>query len=123
MNIQDVKETIITLENSENSLSNARNLAALYIIEEHMQSRLTTKYERSNDTVVKEFQDILPSYITYKETKRKYQMGEDTENKVITNLHSLCQEIYEFVSTLYSCTDSQEERNEISMLAKKISKF
>jgi len=123
MNIQDVKETIITLENSENSLSNARNLAALYIIEEHMQSRLQTKSERSNDKIVKEFQDILPSYFIYKETKRKYQMGENVKDKVIVDLRSLCQEIYEFVSTLYSSTDSQEERNEISTLAKKISKF
>ena len=123
MNIQDVKETIITLENSENSLSNARNLAALYIIEEHMQSRLQTKSERSNDKIVKEFQDILPSYFVYKETKRKYQMGENVKDKVIVDLRSLCQEIYEFVSTLYSSTDSQEERDEISTLAKKISKF
>lgn len=50
-------------------------------------------------------------------------MGENVKDKVIVDLRSLCQEIYEFVSTLYSSTDSQEERNEISILAKKISKF
>lgn len=63
--------------------------------------------------VKEELSDILPEYTKYREIKRKYQKKELTESAVILAMQNVCSEIRQFIQTLYSSTDMQEERNQI----------
>ena len=56
MDISTINDLIDELENSETSLSNIRNLSALYTVKAHLLG--TPNY----DTTTKELSDILPSY-------------------------------------------------------------
>ena len=97
------------LENSDLSLSNIRNLSSLYIVRKHLT-------ENTVDSVTTELNDILPSYIEYVNTKRKYQLHEITECSVYIQLEQVCKEIKEFLHILYSNTDTPKEREIIKNL-------
>jgi len=113
MNLAVINNMITELEkNDDTSLSNIRNLSALYIVRDHL------SIEESNDKTVSELNDILPSYIQYKAIKRKYQLGEASKERVLSYLKSVCKEIKEFMQTLYSGTDMQEERDILKQLVK-----
>ena len=105
MNIDTINELMEELEQSETSLSNIRNLSALYTVKAHILGSNVNV-----DRTEKELRDILPSYLQYIEIKRKYQLKETTVDALCTALNSLCSEINEFLHTLYSCTDSEQER-------------
>ena len=63
------------------------------------------------DTDVKvELDDILPQYKLYVAAKRRYQLGETTDEYVINALKGVCKEIREFIQALYSSTDMVKER-------------
>ena len=104
MDIGTINELIEELEQGETSLSNIRNLSALYNVKSHMLG--TQNY----DDTTRELSDILPSYLIYINKKRLYQMHEINEDTVIDALESLCSEINEFLRTLYSGTDTEQER-------------
>lgn len=110
MNISTINELIDELENGETSLSNVRNLSALYNVRTYLLG--SKKFDRT----AKELNDILPSYLNYIDVKRKYQLKEITETGVLLQLGNVCKEINEFIHTLYSGTDTPEERKVIKDL-------
>lgn len=112
MNLATINELIDELEQSETSLSNVRNLSALYNVKTHLIG--TSNY----DSVERELKDILPSYRQYIDSKRRYQLKEITLENVHINMKKLCQEIREFIQTLYSGTESQEERTILKKMIK-----
>ena len=114
MNVSTLNDLIDELEQSDMSLSNMRNLAALYTVKDHWIGNI--KF----DKVSAELNDILPSYIKYIDVKRKYQLHETTEDAVYIHMKELCREIKEFMAALYSGTDTPKEREMIKQLIKEI---
>lgn len=110
MNLTTINDLIDELEQSDTSLSNIRNLSALYNVKTH----LIGDYKFNN--TAKELNDILPSYIEYVNLKRRYQLKEISIDSVIIQLENVCKEIAEFLQTLYSGTDTEEERKYIHNL-------
>ena len=104
MNLQDINALIEEIEQSELSLSNVRNLSSLYIVRKELIENL------NYDNVETELNDILPSYIEYVKTKKKFQLNEVTEQAVFISMQTLCREIREFIQSLYSNTDTPKER-------------
>lgn len=101
MNITDINRTILELENDSTTFENCYKLASLYIIRE--------RYNR--DVVEQELDEILPQYIKYRDVKRKYQLGEISENAIERQIKVVCKEVTEFINTLYASTDMPAERN------------
>lgn len=114
MDINTVNALIDELEESDTSLSNIRNLSALYTVKAHLLG--TSNY----DSTTAELNDILPSYLQYIDAKRDYQMYKTTAKDVCINMQKLCKEIKEFIQTLYSNTDMPEERKIIEQMVKEI---
>lgn len=115
---KEIDAMIKMCENSENSLSNVRNLASLYIVQEHMKNAT----QRTVDSTERELSDILPQYKEYCDIKRKYQLRILPETAVHRSMQFLCKEIEEFIKTLYNNTDTKEERKMIKNLLIKIQK-
>ena len=113
LNLKDIDETIEELENGATTMANCQKLAYLYIVRDKI-----TKTD--SDTVVQEYSDILPSYERYKTEKTKYQLGGGNKQGIINYLSLLCTEIEEFIKTLYSSTDTPEER---AIIKEKITKI
>lgn len=109
-----INDLIDELEQSDTSLSNVRNLSALYNVKTHLLG--TELY--SNTT--KELNDILPSYLRYIEVKRKYQLHEINIDGILIELKNVCKEIQEFIQTLYSSTDTPEERDLLHILIEEL---
>lgn len=114
LSISTINDLINDFENGDTSLSNIRNLSALYNVKSHLLG--SNKFDRT----AKELNDILPSYINYTDAKRKYQLKEITETNVLLQLGNVCQEIKEFISTLYHSTDTPEERKIIKTLVSQL---
>ena len=112
MNIDTINEMIDELEEAEPSLSNIRNLSALYNVRSNLLG--TNKFDKTS----KELSDILPSYLQYIETKRKYQLHEVSDELLYINMKELCREIKEFIQALYSGTDTQTERDILNQMIK-----
>ena len=114
MDISTINDLIDELEKAEMSLSNIRNLSALYIVRNE-------KLDKTNqDAVTNELNDILPSYLKYIEIKRKYQMEEIGKEAVTSYLKSVCNEIKEFIKALYAGSDMPEERKLIKEMIREI---
>lgn len=111
MDITLINEMIDELEESETSLSNIRNLSALYNVKSHM---------RKEDNATKELSDILPSYLDYIDIKRQYQLHEMPPDAVYTAMCNVCKEIKEFIRALYSGTDTQKERDLITQMIREM---
>lgn len=114
MNITTINDLIDELENSEPSLSNIRNLSALYNVKTHLLG--TGNY----DSTTKELSDILPSYLGYIDVKRKYQLHQISDEAVYINMRKLCTEVKEFIQALYSGTDTEKEREILKGMIKEI---
>ena len=119
MTLEVIEEMIQDIEKSGNSLSNARSLASLYILKLMKENRFKTLL-RASDSVERELNDILPTYNYYVDTKRRYQRKEIDSTLVLEALKDVCQEIKEFLLMLYSCTDMQEERNELTNMLREL---
>ena len=117
MNIEEINNTVIELENGPTSFASCQKLASLYIIQDRYNKTDTeiknVEEEPKPDKVKQELSDILPQYQRYREIKRKFQLGEVTENAVLNSVDAVCREIKEFLRTLYGSTDMQEERDAI----------
>lgn len=113
MNIDTINEMIKELENSDATLSNIRNLSALYNVRKNL-------FDFEEPKTTKELSDILPSYLGYINIKRKYQRHETTEDNVKIAIEALCKEIKEFVQSLYSGTDTPIEREIIKQTIKEM---
>ena len=114
INISTINDLIDELENGDTSLSNIRNLSALYNVKTHLLG--TQAY----DSTTKELKDIFPSYLQYIEIKRKYQLHEISEDAVYINMKELCKEIKEFMRALYSGTDTPKERELLHQMIEEI---
>ena len=116
MDINTINNLIKDTENSETTLSNIRNLSALYNVRNIL---LNNKEETKTETET-ELKDILPSYLGYINIKRKYQLHKTTNDNVIIAMKALCTEIKEFIQTLYSSTDTPQERDIIKEMIKEM---
>ena len=114
MDINTINNLIKDTENSETTLSNIRNLSALYNVRNIL---LNNKEETRTET---ELKDILPSYLGYINIKRKYQLHKTTNDNVIIAMKALCTEIKEFIQTLYSSTDTPQEQEIIKEMLKEM---
>ena len=123
MELHEVETMIRDLENSDNSFSTARNLASLYIVRSQLQEKLNITLKQSGDAVLIELYDVIPSYKKYVEIKRKYQLNEVSDTKVLEELKILCKEIKEFIHTLYISTYNNEERQLLKQLVDDLKKM
>lgn len=110
MNIVEVNDAIKELESSDSSLSNIRNLASLYIVQGQMQGKLNSVMQQSNDAVLNELYEVIPSYKQYVIAKRRRQLNEISEDLVLDTLSRLGKELKDFVKSLYTATASENER-------------
>lgn len=113
VDLQEVNLAIKGLENQELTFDICQKLASLYIIRE---------YNKPTDAVIREYDDILPSYKKFCEIKRMYQLSEISEEAVYKQLELLCSEISEFLLTLYHNTDTQHEHDIIEEMLTNIKK-
>lgn len=118
MDLDMINNLIEELEKSEMSLSNIRNLSALYTVRNQLLDKSQEKV--TQDIVTDEIDDILPSYLQYVDIKRKYQFGNESKDNVLTYLKSVCSEIKDLVHVLYSGTDMPEERQLIQKMVKEM---
>lgn len=117
MDLNVINDLITKLEGDGVSLSNVRNLSALYSVRDHLLA------SKPIDETAEEIRDILPSYVQYVEIKRKYQMGDTLSMNIYAYLNTLCTEILEFMQTLYNNTDTAQEREIIHSLIKKLAEL
>ena len=113
MDIVAIEDAIETLEKDDTTVENVLNLASLYIVHDNIKHPRKTVVEH-------EYDDILPAYRKYCETKRQYQLDEVTEGAVIKDLKLVCIEISEFLHTLYSHTDMNRERKILSEMVENL---
>ena len=104
MDIKAIEDNIKELENSVTTVDNVQELACLYIVKDNLLKTNTNPVEQ-------ELSDILPAYKKFCETKRKYQLREITEDAVLHDMKMLCQELKEFILSLYSNSDFYKERS------------
>lgn len=127
--IEELTADIAELESKPTTYQNCERLAVLYAIQDRLQketeqpqniSRMCVaepqeSVEASTKSVnTKTANVILPSYSVYVDTKRQYQQGEISKEKVLKNLEILSDEIKDFLKRLYRNTDMPEERNILS---------
>lgn len=110
LDLEVIDQTIEELENSDTTFFNCQNLASLYIVRDKLGA---TKLD-------KELRDIIPTYRSYCEIKKKYQLNELGEEAVINGINNVTKEIKEFIDTLYSNTDLQLERDVINNMIKNL---
>lgn len=110
MNIIEVNDAIRELESADASLSNIRNLASLYIVQGQMQGKLNSVMQQSNDAVLTELYEVIPSYKQYVIAKRRRQLNEISEDLVLDTLSRLGKELRDFIKSLYTATASENER-------------
>lgn len=122
LNIDEINNTIEQLESGATTYDNCIKLSALYNVKEHIENGLKGQINES-ETVLKEYDDILPQYKSYCDIKRKYQLHETTEQAVEVSIKDVCKEINEFIHTLYNNTDMQIERDCIKQMTKEIGVF
>lgn len=120
LDMQEVSNTIRELESGPTTLENCRKLAILYIVKEHYSKANLPDCGTCTDKVVEEYRDILPTYSDYCEAKRRFQLREIPEESVLQKLQLLCQEVEEFLSILYTNTESDQQRE---LIAKSIGSF
>lgn len=111
MDILEITNTIAELEGRETTFANCEKLASLYIVRDNL----------SADIVMDEYSDILPSYVDYCKYKKQYQLGEVDEKCMVLALQRVCQEIFEFINTLYISVDAESERSTIINMLQNLS--
>lgn len=110
LNLTEINNTIEELEHGNTTYDSCIKLAALYTVRDKL----------NTDTVIEEYHDILPQYQHYVSVKRKYQLGELTDKAIIHSIDSVCQELFEFIQTMYSCTDTDIERTAIKAMINRL---
>lgn len=110
LSLDEINNTIEELQNSNTTFDNCSKLASLYIVKEHLENAdLTGNFNKS--AVVKEYNDILPKYHQYVDIKTQFQLGKISATSIETSIRQVCDEISEFLTTMYNCTDMQIERD------------
>ena len=106
LDIEEIDNTIETLENSSTTFDNVLKLASLYIVKEHMQNVSTGQIDVSES----ELKDILPAYRKYVDVKKEFQLNHIDKSALISSMNIVCKEIHEFLTTLYQNTECIECR-------------
>ena len=101
MDLQAIQDAIEILEHSTTTMENVDELSKLYIVRE----QLAKSSKQSNDKP-----KILPSYDSYIETKRQFQMHQIPEDAVILSIKDVCQELNDLIEVIYSNSDLRRER-------------
>ena len=104
LDLQEINNTIESLENGITTFDVCNKLASLYIVREYMQK------SAHNNNVETELKDILPRYREYCDIRRRYQLGEVGEIAVQNAMQYVCKEIKEFMQSLYTSTYNDSER-------------
>lgn len=104
LDLQEITNAINTLESGQTTYDSCLKLASLYTV----RNELTKEHSQQ---VISELQDILPQYKKYCAVKRRYQMKEVSDEAVYSAMQYLCDEIFDFLHTLYSHTDTRLERS------------
>lgn len=104
-----IEDTIEELEGDVTSFENCEKLATLYICKEYAQNTLRNA-PRASDSTLDELSDVLPSYYKYVDTKKRYQQYEVVDKMLIYAMQNLCDEITEFIASLYKNTETSAER-------------
>lgn len=125
--LEELTVDITELESKPTTFQNCERLAVLYAIQNRLQKSAEQPQVISYSCVAKPQEsiepltenattenNILPSYSAYVDTKRQYQQGEISKEKVLKNLNVLSDEIKDFLKRLYRNTDMPEERNILS---------
>jgi len=113
MNTDDINSEIKRLL-QDSSYDSCQKLASLYIVRDHLQRTESTQ---------KELFDILPTYSSYANIKREYELGNAGERAVINLMRDLCKEIKEFIIALHISTHSADERAHIYKTLDDLQKF
>lgn len=101
MDIIEIQNTIKELEDGPTTFDSCIKLASLYTVADKFTS----------DEVEEELDDILPAYKKFCNVKQAYQLGHTTMEAMLYELTLLSTEIQEFIETMYSSTNSPEERH------------
>lgn len=112
LNIEEINNTIEELENSPTTFEICLKLASLYIVRD----KYLEQEKQDTNIVEQELNEIFPVYKQYCDIKRRYELGELTEEAVIQKMKFLCSEIKDFIQTLYSNTSFQQERDILSSM-------
>jgi len=116
MNLVEVNKEINELLNSPLTLSNARNLSALIVVQSYLQNAIQSK----PDSLEQELNDILPRYKEYCNIKRDYQLGKLPEDDIIISMRRVCKEVNEFLLSLYENTETAEERTMLKAMLRDV---
>lgn len=116
MNLAEINAGINELFNSPLTLSNARNLSALIVVQSYMKNAIQSK----PDALEQELNDILPRYKEYCNIKRDYQLGKLSEDDIIISMRRVCKEVKEFLLSLYENTETAQERTQLKTMLKEI---
>lgn len=103
MDEQKISERIHILESTPVVLDNVLELASLYIVQDKQKNA-------TQSTVRSELDDILPAFRNYVQVKTLYQQHSTDDDAVLHALSILCQEIREFLGTLYGSSCFYKER-------------
>ena len=113
VDITTIEDTLEELVNdAPTTFETCEKIAHLTITRDLLKSRLNRTREGS-ERVLNELHDILPSYDKYVDTKKRYQQYEVVEQMVVIAMQNLCDEIADFIITLYRNTESEAEREAI----------
>lgn len=113
MQIESINNAIAELETAETTVKNVQELACLYIIRDKLQN--ANKHANSTSDSV-----FLPYYNVYIEDKRKFQRREVSADIIKEDIQNVCVEIIDFLNMLYSCTDSEYEREVVKNMFERI---
>jgi len=120
VDITTIEDTLEELVNdAPTTFETCEKIAHLTITRDLLKSRLNRTREGS-ERVLNELHDILPSYNKYVDTKKRYQQYEVVEQMVVIAMQNLCDEIADFIITLYRNTESAEEREAIETMIDEI---
>ena len=120
VDITTIEDTLEELVNeAPTTFETCEKIAHLTITRDLLKSRLNRTREGS-ERVLNELHDILPSYNKYVDTKKRYQQYEVVEQMVVIAMQNLCDEIADFIITLYRNTESAEERETIETMIDEI---
>lgn len=104
-----IDNTIEELESEPMSFDTLDKLAVLYTCRDHLKNSSETALYTSEGTL-NELHDILPSYYKYVDTKKRYQQFEVVDKMLLYAMQNLCDEITDFVASLYHNTETDGER-------------
>lgn len=110
MNTDEIHKCIDRLLNADTTYSNCQKLASLIVISDYITRNINSSTKDDFRDAGRELSDILPSHENYCETKTNFQLKKTGKEPVIEALICVCNEVQDYIHSLYSCTSMPEER-------------